>query len=259
MNSSHMDTSQYAINQGANKSQYESRQVPSNERYYQLMLNTTNAQVLNKKDSRSSQLAHIEKGSRRTNSFILRDNRVFEEIQQSENEESPDFRQGRNSIKKRPNSAGKSSSKKLKSDIEIDLISNLAESVLRVKQRTKSIFTNPVTGPPLITTGHRKKSSLASELRDQSFTYIQNQIRNANVPIGTLYENADEWLRTPRTSNYPQLQTQGGHFFFHPDGGMSEQRSYIDMNQSNYHSNVEMTQKKKQKIRNGSSQIKGQV
>ena len=40
-----------------------------------------------------------------------------------------------------------------------------------------------------LTTNHRKRSSLASELRDQSFTYIQNQIKNANVPIGTLFEN----------------------------------------------------------------------
>ena len=95
------------------------------------------------------------KASRRTNSFIFnRDNKgVFAEIVQADNEESPDFRKGvkgaaiknrqQNSARKRANSVGKSSGKQPKSDIDIDLISNMAESVLRERNRTKSIFVNP--------------------------------------------------------------------------------------------------------------------
>ena len=109
---------------------------------------------------------------------------------------------------RRANSDGHSSIKQLKSEIGgcgIDLIScNMAaESVLHEGEqrvRNRSIFVKPPSStsnhdhrqqPSLLalTTNHRKRSSLASELRDQSFTYIQNQIKNANVPIGTLFEN----------------------------------------------------------------------
>ena len=65
---------------------------------------------------------------------------VFEEI---ESEMSPDFKRESNvkiSIKKRPNSdKGTTSGKKTKSDIDMELISQKAESVLRERVRNKSI------------------------------------------------------------------------------------------------------------------------
>lgn len=104
----------------------------------------------------------------------------------------------------------------------------MAESVLRERHRTRSIFVNPIGGAGLgVPTHQRHRSSLASELgRDHSFSYIQNQIKNANVPIGTLFENDDEQQQvTPRAS----LQHNRG-FFYGADGVTSDQRSCIEMN-----------------------------
>lgn len=98
--------------------------------------------------------------------------------------------------KTKANSACKSSSKKFKSDIDVDLISNMAESVLRDRHnRAKSIFLNNNGGSGLmgLVSHSRHRSSLASELgRDQSFSYIQNQIKNANVPVESLYEHEED-------------------------------------------------------------------
>ena len=156
-----------------------------------------------KRDSLLSKNNRRKKGSGNTNSFILNDdNSAFEEVDHND-ASSPNFRKrgesGKlgedcKSSKKRPSSAFDSSHKRLKSDIDIDMISNVAESMLKVKHRTnRSIFDNPSAAlPPLMPVKHKKRQSLAVELNgiaSQSFTYIQNQIKNANVPASTLYDN----------------------------------------------------------------------
>ena len=127
------------------------------------------------------------KKHRGTNSFILNNNSFIKEIEQSENEESPDFRR-KEGLRRQAISAERSSTEKK----DRELISNVADST-REHTRNRSIFVTNAA-PPLISQAQvqhhkRQKTSLASELgRDKSLNYIQNQISRTNVPVGTLYE-----------------------------------------------------------------------
>ena len=109
--------------------------------------------------------------NRRAESFILNNNSFIKEIEQSENEESPDFRR-KEGLRRQAISAERSSTAKK----DRELISNAADQTLE-HMRNRSIFiTNAI--PPLISHAQvqqhkRQKTSLASELgRDKSLSYI---------------------------------------------------------------------------------------
>ena len=136
--------------------------------------------------------------------------------------------------KKRASSATKLNKKKQINDIEIDLISNLAESVLRDrKYKRKTVDRFPPAHPPLNT------SSLAAELKDHSFYGFQGRRMQQNVPFGTLYETASGALQffdnvTPKNSN----RNIHGYFF----GGDASACSYVEASHSLFNSNLDFTQ-----------------
>ena len=245
INYSQIDQSQYATNPCVNNTQILPSATMNMNDSQRL---TQNSNILNQSSSKlmygakrvSQPIPGSKRLSRRNNSYIFNNNSIFEEIQQDENEESPDFRQ------RRKKSGGHSIKLRQARSTEHSTSDKKAEEMVK-HTRHHSIFVTNQAAPLIGDTkpGHkRQRTSLASELgRDQSLKYVQKQIRQTYMPVRTLYENNDG----TRSNSYGFQATPNHHdyqnAFYHVEMN-DEQKSYIDLNYTNNYSNIELTNAK---------------
>ena len=99
----------------------------------------------------------------------LYENNVQTSIIIKYSDEDQDEHKSMTGQRKRASSAQKSQKKKVKSDIDIDLISNLAESVLKDRKHTRRTTMDSKYNVPLMLNSSQLGNN---ELKDQSFNFL---------------------------------------------------------------------------------------